>query len=707
MFTTARVLLVVALLLVPLHLRAAGDPPVTPGAIPAVGWVLDLLRETSGKKILSGQQERIDWFGLDNEANVDFVTRATGLTPAVRGFDFMFYTHSADGRAGQRAAERAIHWARRGGLVQFCIHWFVDTGSAPGNPKFYTSETSFDIRRALEPGTPENAEFMREMDLIAGELAKLRDAGVPVIWRPFHECSGGWFWWGAKGPEPFKQAYRLMFDRYTRVHGLTNLIWCYNPTESIGALEAWYPGDDVVDLIGLDIYPSAGTHPHYPEVFRRFRDFTQGRKPVTLTENGPIPDLDAMFADGTGWPSFCTWNGFESDPAQNSTAFLQRVYRDPRTITLETMPDVYRQRSRPPSIALAPRSLTVTPGTTASLGVVANGSGTLRFQWLRNGQPLAGGTEATLTLPRVAAADAGTYAVRIANDFGSVESSAATLALGTNPTPPGPPQLANLSTRAALGTRGDLLIAGFVIQGEGVKRVLIRAIGPTLSAFAVPSPLPDPAMTLVDESGRALAESDDWSPADASLPAAFAATGAFALPTGSRDAALIASLPPGSYTVLVRSADAVSGGTVLAEIYDLAPTASARLVNLSTRGAASTSQPLIAGFVSRAAAPRAWLIRAAGPALTRFGVEGALPDPQLTVTSPTGEWIAANSGWSRDPLGAAVTAQRAAQAGAFPFVADARDAAVVVDRAPGGTTAIIGAASTARGTVLAEIYELP
>ena len=150
-----------------------------------------------------------------------------------------------------------------------------------------------------------------------------------------------------------------------------------------------------------------------------------------------------------------------------------------------------------------------------------------------------------------------------------------------------------------------------------------------------------------------------------------------------------------------------SGGTVLAETYDLAPTAAARLVNLSTRGAASTSQPLIVGFVSRAAAPRAWLIRAAGPALTRFGVEGALPDPQLTVTSPTGEWIATNSGRSRDPVEAAVTAQRAAQAGAVPFVADLRDAAVVVDRAPGGTTVIIGAASTARGTVLAEIYALP
>jgi mannan endo-1,4-beta-mannosidase len=215
--------------------------PSHPTALPEVGWVLELLRQTSGSRILSGQQERIDWFGLDNEVNFDFVRRTTGLTPAVRGFDFMFYTHSAGGRQGQRAAERAIVWAERGGVVQFCVHWFVDTGSPVGNPKFYTNETTFDLRQALIAGTPENTELLREMDLMAEELKKLRDARVPVIWRPFHECSGGWFWWGAKGAEPFKQVYRLMFDRYTRLHGLTNLIWCYNPTETPGALEAWYP----------------------------------------------------------------------------------------------------------------------------------------------------------------------------------------------------------------------------------------------------------------------------------------------------------------------------------------------------------------------------------------------------------------------------------------------------------------------------------
>ena len=685
------------------------DQPVTPQALPEVGWVLDLLRETTGKKILSGQQERIDWFGLDNEGNIDFVKRTTGLTPAVRGFDFMFYTHSANGRSGQRAAERAIVWAQRGGIVQFCAHWFVDTGSPAGNPKFYTSETTFDIRRALIDGTPENAELIREMDAMAEELKKLRDARVPVIWRPFHECSGGWFWWGAKGADPFKQAYRLMFDRYTRLHGLNNLIWCYNPTEASGALEAWYPGDDVVDLIGLDIYLSAGTHSHYPEVYRRFRDFTAGRKPVTLTENGAIPDIERMFADGTGWPSFCTWNGFESDPAQNTAAFIQRIYQDPRTITLESMPDVYRRHRVPAAITLAPARTEAVAGSRVALAVTASGTEPLSYQWSKNGVALPGANAPVLTFASVRTEDTADYAVTVSNAFGSIASPGAPLVVGETGTPTIPASLANLSTRATLATHGDILIVGFVVRGNGVKSLLIRAVGPTLSAFNVPAPLPDPSITLLTSEGVWVAENNDWPRpgADDRFGPAFAATGAFALPVGSRDAALLVSLPHGGYTALIRSADAVSGGSVLAELYDAAPDHAVRLVNLSTRGSASAAQPLIAGFVVNQPGAVRLLVRAAGPALTAFGVDRALGTPLLNLTTPTGTVLATNSGWSSDPMVSAELSAAAAQVGAFAFAGGSRDAALLTQRPPGGATAIVTGSGSARGITLVEVYEVP
>jgi hypothetical protein len=704
-----RTLLLSALLIAGFSRTVAADAPVTPGALPEVGWVLQLLRDVSGTKIIAGQQERVDWFGLDNEGNIDFVHRTTGLTPAVRGFDFMFYTHSAGGRQGQRAAERAILWARKGGIVQFCIHWFVDTGSAPGNPKFYTRETTFDIRRALEAGTPENTEFIREMDLMAEELKKLRDARVPVIWRPFHECDGGWFWWGAKGPEPFRQAYRLMFDRYTRVHGLNNLIWCYNPTDSTGALEAWYPGDDVVDLIGLDIYPSAGSHPHYAGSFRRFRDFTGGRKPVTLTENGAIPDLDAMFAAGAGWPSFCTWNGFESDPAQNDPAFLRKVYQDHRTITLETMPDVYRQRSRAPAITLAPTAATCREGEPIALSVAAIGSDALTYHWSKDGNAVAGVSGPVLLLPRSTAADSGSYAVTVRNAFGEAVSAAARLEVSGATPAAAPTTLANLSTRAGIATHGDVLIVGFVVRGSGAKPVVIRAAGPALAAFAVPSVHPDPAITVVDNAGRRVAENDSWgdAPPPEGWASAFAAVGAFPFPAGSRDAALSLALPPGGYTVLVRSADAVSGGTVLAEIYDAGPTHPSRLVNLSTRGGVTAAQPLIAGFVIQSPGTHGLLVRAAGPALTGFGVSGALAAPQLRLTTATGSLLAANAGWS-EPAGTADSlAAMAGAVGAFPFVRGSRDAALIARQPAAGYTAIVAPPNSDRGVALVEVYETP
>ena len=93
--------------------------------------------------------------------------------------------------------------------------------------------------------------MIRDIDAIAVELTKLRDAHVPVLWRPLHEAEGGWFWWGAQGPKNYVRLYRLLYDRLTKVHKLDNLIWVYTS----GGKPEWYPGDDVVDIIGADAYP--------------------------------------------------------------------------------------------------------------------------------------------------------------------------------------------------------------------------------------------------------------------------------------------------------------------------------------------------------------------------------------------------------------------------------------------------------------------
>ena len=327
---------------------SALDRPVSPDAQPVVAQLLQFLHESSGRHILAGQQETVDWYGKENDAEMQYLEQLTGKLPAIRSFDLLFYSHSEEGRRGQRVAQRAIEWHERGGIVAICFHWFA------GAPRshFYTRQSDFNLNRALLPGTRDHEEFIADMDVIAEELKLLRDAGVPVIWRPFHEASGGWFWWGARGPEPFKLAWRTMFDRFTRHHELNNLIWCFNPTEKRGALENWYPGDDVVDMISLDVYPLLGGRPTFASEYKRFHQFRDGRKVVALTENGPIPDPDRLFAEGANWPFFSTWSGkYLTDGRTNPPDFLRRVYQHPRVITLDKLPSLLPLRNEVQDLA--------------------------------------------------------------------------------------------------------------------------------------------------------------------------------------------------------------------------------------------------------------------------------------------------------------------------------------------------------------------
>lgn len=334
---------------------AAVDPPVSPRASPPAAALLQYLDAVSGKFILSGQQEDAavpDWSG-DGNVDLDFIRRETGRLPAMRGFDYVWFTLKPEKTGPRTVGERAIQWSRRGGIVAVCVHWAADLGSPEGQPDFYTPSptrkgTTFDIAQVPVDGTPENREFLAKLARFAPDLQRLRDAGVPVIWRPFHEAGGAWFWWSARGPEPYRKAWRYLFERMTRDYGLTNLLWCFNPTEHEGVIEAWYPGDDVVDIVSSDFYPEAG-HPTFAPVYRHFREFTRGRKVILMSENGAIPDPDLLEPEGAGWASFCTWTaGFISNEKVNPVDFVKRVYHHPRVLTLDEVPDLRRWKPGAP-----------------------------------------------------------------------------------------------------------------------------------------------------------------------------------------------------------------------------------------------------------------------------------------------------------------------------------------------------------------------
>jgi len=320
-------------LLSPAVLAFPADTPVTPGASPEARALLGYFADIYGKKIIAGQH---DGWRLTNGLSEEliYITNTTGKLPALLEMDLSGYTSPRRDRE-HRLVQHALDWSQnRHGLVAFCWHW-----RAPMNePEFYSKDTTFDIARAVTPGTPEYAAVENDFDLIAGELECLRDAHVPVLWRPLHEANGRWFWWGAGGPEPFKKLWRMMFENFAGRHQLTNLIWVFSPGAETD-LAAWYPGDAFVDIVGQDHYPMDGNHASAKDVFTELCQLTRGCKLIALGENGPIPDPALLERDQAGWLFFCTWSGSilfdKTSPAQ-----LREYYQNPRVLTLRDLPDL-------------------------------------------------------------------------------------------------------------------------------------------------------------------------------------------------------------------------------------------------------------------------------------------------------------------------------------------------------------------------------
>ncbi|HTZ21307.1 MAG TPA: hypothetical protein VMC06_10530 [Opitutaceae bacterium] len=262
-------------------------------------------------------------------------------------------------------------------------------------------------------------------------------------------------------------------------------------------------------------------------------------------------------------------------------------------------------------------------------------------------------------------------------------------------------RLGSLSARGLTGNGDQTLIAGFAISGNSNKQLLLRGVGPGLSSFAVSGFLADPALTLFNVAGTVLQQNNDWGGTTA-LTNVFTQVGAFSLPANSKDAALLATLPSGVYTAHLTA----QGGTgvALVEAYDADPgTPTARLASLSARDQLGIGDNiLIAGFVITGNVSRTVLIRGIGPTLARYGVSGALANPQLQVFQ-SNTLLAQNDDWGGDTTVAAV----AAQVYAFALDANSKDAALLLTLPPGAYTAQVSGVGNTTGVALVEIYEVP
>lgn len=332
---------------------------------------------------------------------------------------------------------------------------------------------------------------------------------------------------------------------------------------------------------------------------------------------------------------------------------------------------------------------------------VGGGEAPFTFQWYKDGALVPGANLPRFSLTAVQVTDAGLYAVVVANAAGSLASAPLLVQVSSA----APSRLANVAIVAGVG---DPVYVGFTLAGGGAgetSRLLARAAGPALGTLGVTGTLPDPVLEL-NAAGSVVATNDNWGGGDL-LTAVAASVGAFAFPADGRDAALVADLAAGGYTVRVADAGGQAGTTAV-ELYEVRPegaSPSGRLTNLSARAAAGPgSAPFTLGFTITGRDPLRLLVRGVGPELARFGVTTPLADPRLHLFRRA-DLLATNENWG--DTRANEIAAGAAAVGAFALAAGSRDAALLVALEPGTYSVQLTGSTETTGLALIELYVLP
>lgn len=323
------------------------DKLINPKADAAAKQLFSYLCESYGKYTLAGQ---VCDYGLDG-AEFKAIHDVTGKYPAICGLDFMDYAPSRAARGAKGfSVDTALKVHQAGGIVSFCWHWnapdkyLKDGDDANGNPRwwqgFSTSNVTFDIDAVMNGKDSEGKKLLdADIAAIAKQINILRDAGVPILFRPLHEASGGWFWWGAKGAAPYQQLWKYLYEQLTDVYGCNNLIWVWN-----GQAADWYPGDEYVDIIGEDIYAGERVYSAQTAKFMELLDYPKTNKITALTENGTVFDIDNAIASNTRWSWFNTWcgdfvtNGSGYSERYTEKSILKKAYDSEYVITLDELP---------------------------------------------------------------------------------------------------------------------------------------------------------------------------------------------------------------------------------------------------------------------------------------------------------------------------------------------------------------------------------
>ena len=314
--------------------------PISANPSPQLVNLYNYLKTNFNTKIISGTMANYS----TNITEATWVYNNTGKWPALTAFDFIDHTNPNQNWVNYTAPfTLGQDWWNNNGLVAFSWHWrdpLTKSGSFNTFSTSYPNGTTFDVTKVSDPTSAEYKAMIVDIDVIAGYLKQFKNANIPVIWRPLHEAEGGWFWWGAKGAEPCKTLWKLLYDRLVNYHGLNNLIWVWTSSASTNAA-TWYPGDAYVDVVGMDIYPGENQHGSQYISFNKVREMTGGKKIITLSECGSAPDPALMKQYGDIWSWFMPWNGdYTESDSHNGVAWWKKFFSYDYVITRDKMPSL-------------------------------------------------------------------------------------------------------------------------------------------------------------------------------------------------------------------------------------------------------------------------------------------------------------------------------------------------------------------------------
>lgn len=277
-------------------------PTANPKASEEARDVLRLLYDIKGSHTLSGQHNYLE----APAKHTRDVRSMTGHTPAVIGFELGAILNHSDAdvhRYRERVVEEAIRANRSGSLVTITYH-----AAMPGACGCWEEVRNGGIseelfREIITEGTDMHEAWLADIDEVARYLKQLRDARVPVLWRPYHEMNGRWFWWG--GQPAFAELWDLMFDRYTDHHELDNLLWVWSPSapnDYAKPFEPFYVGHLRADVLAVDVYFNEYEQSHHDQLLR-----LGGGKPIALGEVGELPDADLLAGEQNQYVWFMAW----------------------------------------------------------------------------------------------------------------------------------------------------------------------------------------------------------------------------------------------------------------------------------------------------------------------------------------------------------------------------------------------------------------